>query len=299
MDQLESMRVFVAVADAGGFARAARQLRVSPAAVTRMVAGLEAGIGARLLHRTTRVVRLTEAGEGFLADARRILMELEDAAAAAAGSHGELRGGVSVTASEMFGRMHVAPLALAFLARHAGVTVRTLFVDRRVDLVDEGIDVAVRIGPLPDSALAAVRVGEVRRVVCAAPAYLARRGAPTGPADLAAHDVIAVSSLTPARDWNFAGAAGAARVALAPRFTTNAPDVAIAAVVAGHGVSLLISYMVRRELYGGALVELLPAWAGPPLPVHVVHHAGRRASARVRAFVEHAVATLRAVLEAP
>jgi DNA-binding transcriptional LysR family regulator len=294
MDGLDGMRVFVAVADAGGFSPAARRLGMSPPAVTRAVAALEARIGTRLLHRTTRVVRLTEAGARFLADSRRILAEVEDAEAAAAGSHAELRGSLAVTASAMFGRMHVTPLALEFLRRHPRVALRTLFVDRVVHLVEEGIDVAVRIGRLPDSSLTAVRVGLVRRVVCAAPSYLAARGTPASPAELASHDVVAFSGITPSRQWSFHTAAGAVIASISPRFTTNSPDVAIAAALAGYGVTSLLSYMIAREIAAGALVTVLSSYEPPPLPVHVVHHAGRQASARVRAFVDHAVANLRA-----
>ena len=290
MDRLEAMRAFVAVATSGGFASAARQLGLSPPAVTRAVAALETRIGARLLHRTTRVVRLTDAGERFLADCRRIIAEVEDAEAAAAGSHRDLRGRIGVTASAMFGRLHVTPIALDFLRLHPGVELRTLFVDRVVSLLEEGLDVAVRIGHLPDSSLTAVRVGSVRRVVCASPAYLAARGTPQTPGELTAHDTVAFAGLTPGREWSFA--AGAA-VSLAPRFTTNLPDVAIASVRAGHGLATLLSYMVASELERGQLVAVLTAWEPPPLPVHVVYGAGRRASARVRAFVDHAVAGLR------
>lgn len=293
MDRFEAMRVFVTVATAGGFAPAARRLGLSPPAVTRAIAALEERVGTRLLHRTTRVVRLTEAGERFLADCRRILAEVEDAEAAAAGSHRELRGSLGVTASAMFGRLRVTPLVLDFLRRHPGLEIRTLFVDRVVGLVEEGMDVAVRIGHLPDSALSAIRVGSVRRLVCAAPAYLAARGAPATPADLAAHDVVAFSGLGPAREWIFREGTGSVTAAVAPRFTTNLPDVAIAAACDGHGLTMLLSYMVAGELARGALVPVLAGWEPPPIPVHVVHGAGRQASARVRACIDHLVTGLR------
>lgn len=288
------MRVFVAVADAGGFSPASRRLGMSPPAITRAVAALEARIGTLLFHRTTRVVRLTESGERFLADSRRILAEVDNAEAAAAGSHAELRGGLAVTASAMFGRLHVTPLALEFLRCHPRVTLRALFVDRVVNLVDEGIDVAVRIGHLPDSSLTAVRVGSVRRLVCAAPDYLDAHGIPASPAELASHDVVAFSGITPSRQWSFHTAAGAVIASVSPRFTANSPEAAIAAALAGYGVTSLLSYMVAREIEVGALVTVLSVYEPPPLPVHVVHHAGRQASARVRAFVDHMVTGLRA-----
>ncbi len=284
------MRLFTAVADAGGFALAARRLGLSPPAVTRAIAALEARIATRLLHRTTRAVRLTDAGERFLVDCRRILAEVEDAEAAAAGSHAGLRGPIAVTASVLFGRLHVAPLVLAFLGRHPRVTMRTLFVDGVVPLVEEGIDVAVRIGHLADSSLTAVRVGSVRRVVCAAPGYLAVRGAPATPADLEAHDLVGFTGLGLEREWRFPHQA----VPVSPRLVTNQPDVAVAAACAGHGLSMLLSYMIATEVAAGSLVSVLRDWEPPPLPVHVVHHAGRSTSARVRTFVDHAVEALRA-----
>jgi DNA-binding transcriptional LysR family regulator len=176
VDRLEAMQAFIAVADEGGFARAGRRLSLSPPAVTRAIGALEQRLGAPLFHRTTRRVRLTEAGTRFLADCRRILAELDAAEAAAAGEHAELRGQIGITASVLFGRMHIAPLLFDFLAQHPRLTARTLFVDRIVDLIDEGLDVAVRIAQLPDSALHAVPVGAVRRVVCASPAFLAAHG---------------------------------------------------------------------------------------------------------------------------
>jgi len=290
--RLEEMRVFTTVATSGSFAAAARGLGLSPPAVTRAIAALEQRLGTRLLHRTTRVVRLTDAGERFLADSRRLLAEVDDAEAAAAGVHGALRGGIAVTAPTMFGRLHVTPLILDFLARHPGVEVRTLFVDRVVNLVPEGLDVAVRIGRLPDSTLTAVRVGTVRRIVCAAPSYLDARGTPAEPADLGGHDVVSLSRLTPSHEWSFVSAAGRVSVPVTPRFTTNLPDVAIDAARAGHGLVTLLSYMVAADLESGRLVPVLRAWEPPPLPISVVHGAGRRTSARVRAFVDHVVTSL-------
>lgn len=294
MDRLDAMQAFVAVVDAGGFAAASRRLGLSPPAVTRAIAALEARVGARLLHRTTRSVRLTDAGRRYVADARRILAELADAEAEAAGSHRELRGSLAVTASALFGRRHVTPLLLELAARHPRLVLRTLFVDRVVNLLDEGIDVAIRIGPLPDSSLTAIRVGTVRRLVCATPAYLAARGTPAVPADLAGHAVIAFSGLAMARAWPFRVGGRTVRLPVAPRFTANAPDVAIAAACAGLGLTPALSYMVVDELAAGTLVPVLADAEPPPLPVHVVHQAGRHAAARVRAFVDLAVERLRA-----
>jgi DNA-binding transcriptional LysR family regulator len=290
MDRLESMRVFVAVAEAQGFAPAARRLAMSPPAVTRAVAALEERIGTRLLHRTTRIVRLTEAGSRFLADCKRILGEIEDAEASAAGTHAEPRGQLAVTAPVMFGRMYVAPIVLDFLARHPRVTARMLFLDRVVDLIDEGLDVAVRIAHLPDSSLRAVRVGSVRRVVCASPEYLAARGTPRTPADLSQRDAIAFSLSTSPEDWSFASGE-----TLSPptRLVVNSNDVAIAAAVAGRGVARVLSYQIAPELRAGKLQIVLAEFEPPPVPISGVYAEGRRAAAKVRAFVDFAVERLR------
>jgi DNA-binding transcriptional LysR family regulator len=285
------MRVFVAVAEAQGFAPAARRVGMSPPAVTRAIAALEERIGTRLLHRTTRIVRLTEAGSRFLADCKRILGELEEAEASAAGSHAEPRGLLAVTAPVMFGRMFVAPLVLDFLARHPRVTARTLFLDRVADLIDEGLDVAVRIAHLPDSSLRAVRVGSVRRVVCASPGYLAARGAPRTPADLSQLDAIAFSLGASPEEWSFASGE---TVSPPARLTVNSNDVAIAAAVAGRGVTRVLSYQIAPELRAGKLEVVLADFEPPPIPISVVHAEARRAAAKVRAFVDFAVERLRA-----
>ncbi len=294
------MRVFVAVAEAGGFASAARSLRASPPAVTRAVAALEDRIGARLLHRTTRTVRLTEAGARFLADARRILAELDEAEATAAGAHAEPRGQLAVTAPLLFGKMHVAPVVLDFLARHPAVSARTLFVDRVVDLMDEGIDVAVRIAVLPDSTLSAIRVGHVRRVVCAAPGYLARNGVPAVPRDLERFDCIGFQSGAAPAPWVFPAASGDGSETVRPpmRLLVNNADVAVEAAIAGRGITRVLSYQAAEAVRDGRLAVLLADREPPPVPVQLVHLEGRRAAARVRAFVDFATERLRAALGA-
>ena len=291
MDRLESMRVFVAVAEAEGFAPAARRLAMSPAAVTRAVAALEERIGAQLLRRTTRIVRLTEAGGRFLADCKRILAEIDEAESSAAGSHAEPRGQLAVTAPVMFGRMYVAPVALDFLARHPRVTTRLLFLDRVVDLIDEGLDVAIRIAHLPDSSLRAVQVGSVRRVVCAAPAYLAARGTPRTPADLARHDAIGFSVGALAEPWAFAYGE---TVSPPAQLVVNSNDVAIAAAIAGRGVARVLSYQIAPELRAGTLEIVLADFEPPRVPISVVYAEARRAAAKVRAFVDFAVERFRA-----
>ncbi|AUX46756.1 LysR family transcriptional regulator [Sorangium cellulosum] len=287
------MRVFVAVAEEEGFAPAARRLAMSPPAVTRAVSALEERIGTRLLHRTTRIVRLTEAGARFLADCKRILGEIEEAEVSAAGSHADLRGQLAVTAPVMFGRMFVAPVLFDFLSRHPRVSARTLLVDRVVDLLDEGLDVAVRIAHLPDSSLSAVRVGAVRRVVCASPGYLAARGAPRTPADLARFDTIAFSLAGSPVEWSFGSGTTVERVDPPWQLVVNTVDVGIAAALAGRGLVRVLSYQIGAELREGQLEIVLSDVEPPPVPIHVVYPEGRRAAARVRAFVDFLVERLR------
>ena len=293
MDRLDALHAFVAVAEEEGFAAAARRLRLSPPAITRAVAALEERLGGRLLHRTTRIVRLTEMGTRFLADARRILADLEEAEASAAGEHAEPEGPLSITASVMFGRIYVAPIVFGFLARYPRVTVRLLLVDRIVHLIEEGIDIGVRIAHLGDSELSAVRVGSVRRMVCGSPAYFKAHGTPKTPADLARFPVVTFASGETPDPWRFGAAAGGRAVRPPASLIVNSAQVAIAAAVAGQGLTRALSYQVAQELRSGKLRIVLEAHEPPPLPIHVVHVEGRKASARVRAFVDFAVQRLR------
>jgi DNA-binding transcriptional LysR family regulator len=289
MDQLDGMRVFVAVAESGGFAPAARQLRLSPPVVTRAIAALERRLGARLLNRTTRQMHLTEAGQRFLADCKRIIAELQDAEALARNAHVEPQGLLTVTAPVMFGRMHIAPLLFDFLERHPKVDARAMFVDRIVNLIEEGFDVALRIGTLADSSLTAIKVGTVRRVVVASPAYLATHGAPRTPADVENHRAIG-SGRAP---WRFRGATASTQQ---PRMqlTVNGGDVAIASALAGQGLARPLSYQVDEELRDGRLQVVLADYEPPAQPVQLVYPEGRQAAAKVRAFVDFAAARLRA-----
>jgi len=294
MDRLRAMQAFVAVAEEAGFAPAGKRLGMSPPAVTRAVAALEEHLGARLFRRTTRLVRLTEAGTRFLVDCKRILEELAEAEASAAGAHTKPQGRIAVTAPAMFGRMFVAPIAFDFLARHPQTSLRTLLVDRVVDLIEEGFDVAVRIAHLPDSSLTAIRVGSMRHVLCAAPAYLAERGVPKEPDDLLRMEAIEFSFSAPQRQWAFP-VSGRSRIVRPPaRLFANSAEVAVAAAVAGRGIARLLAYQVEQEVRSGALEILLTDYEPPPIPVHVVHVEGRRAAAGVRAFVDLAVTRLRA-----
>lgn len=305
MDHLDTLRTFVAVADAGGFAKAARLRASSAPAVTRAIGALERRLGTPLLYRTTRSLRLTEAGESFLADCRRILGDLDAAEAAVTGVRNEPQGVLAVTAPSLFGRRHVAPLLLDFLTMHSQVSARAFFADRVVHLIDEGYDVALRIAHLPDSSLTAVPVGALRRVVVASPDYLARHGVPSQPADLAAHLAIG---------FNFDGQSSAPWLFNNPRepgqpqqrLIVNAIDVKVAAACAGHGLARALAYQVTDEVRDGRLCVVMAEHEPPPVPVHLVYPAGRMAAAKVRSFVGFAAERLRQVpvlrgrgLEAP
>lgn len=292
MDRMQAMRVFVMVAEAGGFAEAARRLNASPPAITRAVASLEAAIGARLLIRTTRLVKLTEIGARYLGDCRRILADLADAEASAAGSYARPTGSLIVTAPVLFGRIYVLPILTTYLAAHAEVDGRALFLDRIVNIIDEGVDVAVRIGALSDSGLAAIRCGTVRQVVCASPAYIAEHGAPETPAELVRRRIIAVGHSGP-QEWRF-GADRKTVVNLKPRLSCNVNEAAISAAIDGWGLTRVLSYQVAEALRDGRLEVVLAEFEPDPLPIHVVHAEGRGASAKVRSFVDFTVERLRA-----
>lgn len=290
MDRLEAMRIFLTVAETSGFAEAARRLRLSPPSVTRAVAALEERLGTSLFQRSTRHVRLTQAGQRFLMDARRILADLEEAEASAAGDHGVPRGELSLTASQMFGRIHVAPLVQDFLEVYPQVSARLLLLDRVANLIDEGFDLAVRIAHLQDSSLRAIRVGHVRRVVVASPAYLERHGTPRHPNDLVQHRAVMFSAGMAIDDWVFRDGL---HVAPPARFHVNSSEVAINAAIAGQGVTRVLSYMVAPALAAGKVKIVLQDHELPPVPVQLVHAEGRRTSAKVRAFIDFAVERLR------
>jgi DNA-binding transcriptional LysR family regulator len=297
MDRIDAMTIFTAVVDEGSLAAAARRLRRSPANVTRAIAFLEARLGTRLLHRTTRAIRLSEAGERYLATCRRVLAELAEADSVAAGEREALRGMLTVTAPAFFGRLHVRPVVDEFLDAHRHVQVRLLLLDRVVDLIDEGVDIAIRIGRLPDSSLIAVKAGEVRRVTCASPNYLVRRSRPERPADLATHDCISFSETAVGNVWGFDAGPGGGRaqqIRVRPRLTVNSAEAAVASAVRGGGVTSVLSYQAERELAEGSLVPLLEPFAPPPLPISVVYPAARFSVPKARAFIDLIVPRLKA-----
>lgn len=294
MDRLQAMNIFVAVVDGRSFASAARKLNLSPPVVTRAVAELEERLGSRLLTRTTRVVRVTDAGASFADDCRRILGDIEEAETAATGTGAASRGTLTLTAPVLFGHLYVTPILVDYLLRFPAVDAQCLFLDRVVNVVEEGIDVAVRIGELPDSSLQATRVGRVRRVLVASPAYLRTHGVPQRPEALAQHCIVSPSAVTAMPEWRFNDAGKPLLQRLHARMRTTSNDSAIAAVVAGLGITRLLSYQVAAHLKTGGLQIVLEAFEASPLPVHVVHCEGRRATQKVRGFIDLAVETLRA-----
>lgn len=292
------MTVFLAVADAGSFSRGARRLEMSAPTVTRSVAALERRLGALLLVRTTRSLRLTEAGQRYAADCRRILEDVERADDAAAGAMAVPRGALAITAPALFGELHVMPAVLGYLRAHRQVSVRALLVDRVVNLVDEDIDVAVRIGALPDSSLTAVPVGHVRRVVCAAPGFLRDHGEPADPESLHRFCTITAAMEGRAPQWRFAQAGQTVRLNLQSQLTVTSFQAAVAAAREGWGLTQVMSYQVAPHLASGALQVVLRGFEMPPVPVHLVYPEGRKSSAKVRSFVDFCVDALRADLAA-
>jgi DNA-binding transcriptional LysR family regulator len=294
LDQLHLITVFVAVVDAGGLAGAARRLGISPPAVTRAVKALESQLGVRLLTRTTRVVRVTEPGARYVEDCRRILAELAEANESVGGMHGAPRGRLTVTAPVLFGARFVTPIVTEYLRRYPDVSVSCWFLDRVVNMMDEGVDVAVRIGELPDSSMQAIHVGHVRRVICGAPRYLERHGVPQRPDDLRRHCIISASAVTPTSEWRLTQDGAPCTVKLQPRLITTSNDSALAAAAGGFGLTRLLSYQVADHLRDGRLATVLDDADPAVLPVHVVHREGRHASPKARAFLDLAIERLRA-----
>lgn len=297
MDRLHELEVFVAVADAGSFAKAGTRLRLSPPAVTRAVSALEDRLGARVFNRTTRSLTITDVGHRFLESARRILTDLDMAEKEAVGEAAMPQGHLTITASVTFGRSALAPVVCDFLGQHPRVTASVLLLDRIVNLVEEGIDVAVRIGSLPDSNLIAKRVGTVRRVLVASPDYLARRGTPSAPADLKLHSVIAFTGLMPNREWRFNNGKSQNSIALTPTFEINDALAAIQAAEMGHGITIALSYMVHDKIQEGKLSPVLDNITPPPQPVHLVYPQTRLVAPKIRAFIDFTAPRLKATLD--
>lgn len=298
MDRIDAMKVFIAALDEGSLGAAGRKLGKSPAAVSRAVAFLEHHVGVQLLHRTTRSIRLSEAGERYAAACRRVLGELEEADMLAGGERSAPRGTLTLTAPVAAGEDILRPVLDAFMDAYPTVSVRLLLLDRPVNLIDEGIDLALRIAHLPDSTHVAIRLGDVRRVVAASPRYLSTHPRISEPADLAKHQIIAMTHFG-LDSWSFPPAQGSSiprAVSFTPRLVVNSVRGAVASVSEGHGVTRLFSYHVAGQLRDGTLEIVLADDEHAPLPVHLIAPQGRLSVPKVRAFADFAVPRLKASL---
>ncbi len=280
------MQAFVAVADLRGFAPAARKLGLSPSGVTRLIAALEDRVGARLLQRTTRSVALTDAGARYLERIRRILADVEEAEGSVEGERTVPSGRLAVSAPIGFGRLHVSPVMSAYLKRYPQVSGELRLSDRMINLVEDGVDLAVRIGHLADSSLVARHVGEMRRIVVASSGYLKKHGEPKIPEAVASHETIQFGAMTAPPDWRFVRDGHEIRVACTPRFTTNSADAALQYAEADGGLTRVLAYQAAAALKRGRLRVVLAEFEQPPLPIHIVYPTSRLLSAKVRSFID-------------
>lgn len=296
MDRLDSMKVLLAVTEAGSLSAASRVLGAPLATVSRKISDLEAHLGTRLLIRSSRKLALTDAGQTYIIACKRILEQVADAERAAAGEYSAPRGELTLAAPVAFGRLHILPVAADFLRAYPDIDLRVTLSDRISHIVDEHIDVAIRIGELADSAFIAKRVGEVRKVVCASPEYFAARGTPAKPADLAVHDCITFHPLTSADSWVFAVGKQEEAATVRSRLVINTAESAVDAAIAGVGIARVLSYQVARALQEGKLVLALQAYEAPSWPVSLVHAGQGPLPLKVRAFLDFAAPRLRAML---
>jgi DNA-binding transcriptional LysR family regulator len=297
MDRLESMTVLLAVIDAGSLSAAGRKLRMPLPTVSRKISELEAHLKARLLIRSTRGFALTDAGRSYIAACRRILDDIHEAERAAAGEYSEPRGELVLTAPVVFGRMHVLPILTEFLKVYPEVTVRLMLGDRLVNLADDHVDLALRIGTLPDSGLVSTGLGTIRRVVCASPTYLAARGTPQDPGDLGAHECVSFEHLTAGDTWRFQHAGVETTVPVRPRLIVNTAEAAIDAAIAGVGLTCVLSYQVESELRAGTLDLVLPSFEPAPIPVSFLYLGQGRVPLKLRALLDFAGPRLRVRLQ--
>lgn len=295
MDRLEGMAVFVAVVEAGSFSAASRALRMPLASVSRRVADLEAHLGTQLLTRTTRRLALTDTGSAYLAAARQILDQVREAERAAAGEFSNPRGDLMLTAPVLFGRLHILPIVTAFLATYPDINVRLVLSDRNLHLIDDHVDVAARIGTLPDSSFIAQRVGTMRTVVCASSAFLDRHKPISVPADIEGLHAISFYLSSPQPTWSFRKAGSDTRQAIAirPRLAVTHAEAAVSAAVDGVGLARLFLYQCARELADGTLRLVLEDAEPPPQPVHLLHLPRDALPTKTRVFVDFAAERLR------
>jgi len=293
VDRFKEMQAFAAVADAGSFVRAAESLQVSKTAVSRLIGDLEARLGVRLLHRTTRRLSLTAEGELFHARCKALTADVEEAEAEVTARAGEAVGLLRLNVPVSFGLMHLAPLWPAFLQQHPKVTLDVTLADRIIDLVDEGYDLAVRIAQLPASSLVSRKIASTRLVLCASPGYLRRHGEPSHPADIARHTVFTYTLLATGDTWNFEGPDGPVEVKVTPRLRSNNGDTCCAAALQHQGIVLQPSFTVSHHLRAGALVEVLPHYRSLELGVYTVYASRRHVTPKVRVVVDFLVDAFR------
>ncbi len=294
MDRLEAMRIFATVVELGGFSAASRQLRIPLSTVSRKVADLETYLGAQLLIRSTRTVSATDAGRHYYQDVRRIIDEVEEVEREVAGEFRTPKGRLQITGPTMFTRHILLPIANQFMRLHDEVTIRLYLTNTVTDLLEEHLDLGIRIGELADSTLVARHVGAVREVVCASPAYLDEIGRPDAPDDLSRHDCIAYDRANRPTSWRFRGPTGdRLDISLAPRITMNSIEGIVRTAIDGRGVAMIYAYQAAEDIAAGRLEVLLPEWEIAPHPVHLVYPHGRRLPQKVRAFIDFAQPLLR------
>jgi DNA-binding transcriptional LysR family regulator len=298
MDRFESMSILVTAVDAGSLSAASRRLGTPLATVSRKVSELEAHLNTRLLTRSGRRLALTEAGRDYVAACRRILEEIDEAERTAMGEYRTPKGELNITAPIVFGRLHVMPIVIDFLKIYPEIDIRLVLTDRIVSLLEEHVDVAVRIGELPDSSLIATRVGSVRPVVCASPDYFAVRGMPMHPADLSVHDCISFDGLVSGDSWTFKMHKADVSVTILSRLSVSTAETAIDAAIAGLGITRVLSYQVADAIRAGKLVTALREFEPPPWPVSLVFSERRLVPQKLRALLEFAAPRLKVGLSA-
>lgn len=299
MDRLDAMSVFMAIVDAGSFSEASRRLDLPLATVSRRLAELEVHLKTQLLRRPARKLTLTDAGRSYLAACKRILEQVDEAERDASGEYRVPMGELAVTAPSPLGHMHLMPLALEFMAAHPGIHLRLLLTDRIVNLLEENIDVAIRIGELRDSSMIARRVGSIRHVVCASPGYLASRGRPEKPQDLTKHDCITIDQAASARGWRFADGPVGTVVAVNSKIDVSSSEAAIMAAVAGVGLARVMSYKMQEAMLARQLEIVLEQFEPEPWPVNILYTARRTVPLKIRTFIDWTVPRLRARLAQP
>jgi DNA-binding transcriptional LysR family regulator len=297
MDRIEAMSTLLAVVEAGSLSAASRKLRVPLTTVSRRISELEAHLKTQLLNRSSRRVTLTDAAQSYIQACRRILDELDEAERVVSGEYRAPQGELTVTASLVLGRVHVVPVAAAFLKAYPDILLRLRLSDRVVGLQEEHIDLGIRVGPLPDSGIVARRIGSIRRVLCASPEYLLSRGRPETPQDIAAHDCVTFTGFTHTESWEFQIDGSTASVPIRSRLQVDAAEAVVEAAVAGTGIIRLFSYHVASAVKDGRLSLLLKEFEPPPLPVNLVYLGGGLLPLKVRAFLDFAAPRLKARLE--